>query len=389
MKDRRKICVFTGTRADYGLLRSLMLEIKADPELELQIVASGMHLSAEFGLTYREIEADGLVIDAKVEMLLSSDTAVGIAKSMGLGTIGFGDALERLRPDIALILGDRFEALAAAQAVLVAGIPLAHVHGGEISEGAIDESIRHAISKMAQWHFVAAEPYRQRVIQLGESPDAVFNFGAPGLDCLDGMEWLDRDQLAAELGMSLREPVLLVTYHPVTLGDGAPKRALGELLAALDQFPQATIVFTYPNADAGGRELIRSIDEYVARNLERTKAFVSLGQRRYLNLVKISDAVVGNSSSGLTEAPALKAATVNIGERQRGRLKAKSVIDAAEDRTAIAQAISKALSSEFQAGLADTVSLYGYGNAGRQIKAQLKNQLPECRKKFFDIRHGY
>jgi UDP-hydrolysing UDP-N-acetyl-D-glucosamine 2-epimerase len=389
MNHRRRICVFTGTRADYGLLRSLMAEIKADPELQLQIVVGGMHLSTEFGLTYREIEADGFVIDAKVEMLISSDTAVGICKSMGLGIMGFGDALERLRPDIAVILGDRFEALAAAQAVLVVGIPLAHVHGGEITEGAIDESIRHAISKMAHWHFVAAEPYRQRVIQLGESPDAVFNVGAPGLDCLDGMEWLDRDQLAVELGTSLRELVLLVTYHPVTLGDGAPAQALGELLAGLDRFPQATVVFTYPNADAGGRELIPSIDEYVARNPERTKAFVSLGRRRYLNLLRISSAVVGNSSSGLTEAPALKVATVNIGDRQRGRLKAASVIDVAEERTAIALAISKALSREFQAKLAGTVSLYGHGNAGRQIKAQLKKQLPGCRKKFFDIRHGY
>ncbi len=389
MNQRRRICIFTGTRADYGLLRSLMLEVKVDPELELQIIASGMHLSTEFGLTYREIEADGFVIDAKVEMLLSSDTAAGISKSMGLGTIGFGDALERLRPDVAVILGDRFEALAAAQAVLVAGIPLAHVHGGEITEGAIDESIRHAISKMAHWHFVAAEPYRKRVIQMGEPPDAVFNFGAPGLDCLDDMEWLDRDQLAAELGLALRETVLLVTYHPVTLGDRAPTFAFGELLAALDQFPQATIVFTYPNADAGGRALIRSIDEYVACNPERSKAFVSLGQRRYLSLLRLSNVVVGNSSSGLTEAPALKVATVNIGERQLGRLKADSVIDADEDRLAIVQAIAKALSGEFQAGLKDAVSLYGYGNAGRQIKDQLKKPLPGTRKKFFDIRHGY
>ncbi|PNK01634.1 UDP-N-acetylglucosamine 2-epimerase [Cylindrospermopsis raciborskii] len=387
MTSKRKICIVTGTRAEYGLLYWLIKEIADDPDLQLQIIATGMHLSPEFGLTYQQIEADGFSIDAKVEMLLSSDTPVGIAKSIGLGVIGFADALERLKPDILLVLGDRFEVLAAAQAAMVSRIPIAHIHGGETTEGAFDEQIRHAITKFAQWHFVAAEPYRQRVIQLGESPQRVFNLGAPGLDHLGRLDWCDRPTLEQFLGIKLLSPIFLVTYHPVTLDEQSPAIAMGELLTALDAFPQATVILTYPNADTGGRVLIEQIDQWVNSNQHRAKAFVSLGQQRYLSLMREANVIVGNSSSGITEAPALKKATVNIGDRQKGRLKAKSIIDVSEDSTSIMDAIHQALSPKFQSLLPSVQSWYGSGNVSYKIKETLKTFTPQTQKSFFDIDH--
>lgn len=388
MSNQRKICIVTGSRAEYGLLYWLMKEISNDSELRLQIVATGMHLSPEFGLTYRQIEADGFTIDAKVEMLLSSDSTVGIVKSMGLGVIGFADVLDRLKPDVLVVLGDRFEILAAAQAALLSRIPIAHIHGGESSEGAFDEGIRHAICKMAQWHFVAAEPYRKRVVQMGESPDRVFNFGAPGLDHLAMLEWVERRELEISLQIQLNTPLFLVTYHPVTLVASNPEESMVELLNALENFPDATVIFTYPNADTGGRVLIECIDRFVSHNEKRSGAYVSLGQQRYLSLMRQADVVIGNSSSGLTEAPALKRATVNIGERQRGRLKATSVIDASENSQDITQAIRLALSSDFRRNLPDTVSLYGLGCVSQKIKTTLKEVEPEVSKSFFVIEHG-
>jgi UDP-N-acetylglucosamine 2-epimerase (non-hydrolysing)/GDP/UDP-N,N'-diacetylbacillosamine 2-epimerase (hydrolysing) len=385
MTSKRKICIVTGTRAEYGLLYWLIKEIADDNELHLQIIATGMHLSPEFGLTYRQIETDSFTIDAKVEMLLSSDSPVGIAKSIGLGVIGFADALERLKPDILLLLGDRFEILAAAQAAMVARIPIAHIHGGETTEGAFDEQIRHAITKFAQWHFVAAEPYRQRVIQLGESPDRVFNFGSPGLDHLQYMNWLNRPALEQSLDLELRSPLFLVTYHPVTLDKQSPSIPMRELLMALDSFPNATVILTYPNADTGGRILIEEIERWVSQNQHRAKAFVSLGQQRYLSLMGEADVIIGNSSSGLTEAPALKKATVNIGDRQKGRLKAKSVIDTPENRQDIIKGIYQALSKEFQSMLPSVESLYGRGNVSQQIKEKLKFVPLQTQKGFFDI----
>lgn len=389
MSAKRKICIVTGTRAEYGLLYWLMKEIADDDYLKLQIIATGMHLSPEFGLTYQQIEADGFRIDAKVEMLLSSDSPVGIAKSIGLGVIGFADALERLKPDILVVLGDRFEILAAAQAAMIARIPIAHLHGGETTEGAFDESIRHAITKLSQWHFVAAEPYRKRVIQLGESPECVFNFGAPGLDHLQYIKWLDRPTLEQSLGIELRSPLFLVTYHPVTLYKQSPSIAMQELLVALDRFPEATVIFTYPNADTGGRVLIEQINRWVKTNQDRAKAFVSLGQQRYLSLMRQADVIVGNSSSGLTEAPALKKATVNIGDRQKGRLKAKSIIDAPERSEDIIAALHQALSHKFQAMLPLVESWYGLGNVSQQIKKQLKAVHLQTQKSFFDIKHEF
>lgn len=385
--SKRKICVVTGTRAEYGLLYWLMKEIKADRDLTLQVIATGMHLSPEFGSTYRVIEEDGFSIDARVEMLLSSDTPTGVAKSMGVGMIGFADAFERLKPDILVLLGDRFEILAAASSAMAERIPIAHLHGGESTEGAIDEAIRHAVTKMAHLHFVAAEPYKQRVIQLGEDPERVLNFGATATDNIKKLKLMDRRKLESSLGFRLGERSFLVTYHPVTLGSRGPERAMRELFKALDGFPDARIILTRPNADAGGRAIIRMIDEYSSERPGRVMVSASLGQLKYLSTMKHVDAVIGNSSSGIIEAPALKKPTVNLGDRQRGRLKAPSVIDTDEKAEAIKAAIKKALSPEFQRSLSRVSSPYGDGNASVRIKDYLKKaDLKDILfKKFFDI----
>ena len=383
----RKICVVTGTRAEYGLLYWLMKEIQGDRDLELQIIATGMHLSPEFGLTYKVIEKDGFSINDKVEMLLSSDTPVGIAKSIGLGVIGFADALEQLKPDILVLLGDRYEILAAAQAAMVARIPIAHLHGGEATEGLIDEAIRHAVTKMSHFHFVAAEPYRQRVIQLGENPDKVLNFGAPGLDNIKRLSLLNKENFENSINFRLGKINFLVTYHPVTLSDQGPKHAMQELFRALDHFKDAKIILTKPNADTDGRVICQMIDDYMARQSNRVIATTSLGQLRYLSAIKHVNAVIGNSSSGLIEAPALKKPTINLGDRQRGRLKAASVIDCDENAEAIIAAIQKALSADFMQSISNVLSPYGEGNASVRIKDYLKNvNLKDVLlKKFFDM----
>lgn len=381
----RKICVVTGTRAEYGLLYWLMKEIQDDTDLQLQLIVTGMHLSPEFGLTYKTIEEDGFIIDARVEMLLSSDTPVGIAKTIGLGVIGFADALDRLKPDVMIVLGDRYEILAAAQAALVARIPIAHIHGGETTEGAIDESIRHAITKMSHLHFVAAEPYRIRVIQLGEHPDTVFNVGAVGIESLNRLQLLDRVQLEQCIDFELGTTCFLVTYHPSTLGAIEPRSAMQALLGALHHFPDASIIFTKPNSDTDGRILGQMIDEYAQYNEGRVAVFTSLGQIRYLSAMKLADVVIGNSSSGIIEAPACGTPTVNIGERQSGRLKADSIIDCQETTESIVTAIKTALSVQFRSGIEQGVSLYGYGDSARQIKDQLKQARPAYTKRFYDL----
>lgn len=368
----RKICVVTGTRAEYGLLYWLLREIEADEALTLQLVVTGMHLAPEFGMTVESIERDGFPIAERVEMLLSSDTPVGVAKAIGLGVIGFADVLARLQPDVVVVLGDRFEVLAVAQAALVARIPLAHLHGGEVTEGAFDDAIRHAITKMAHLHFVAAEPFRQRVIQMGEHPDRVFLVGAPGLDHLKRSPLLDRDALEAALGVPLRTPTLLVTYHPVTLDAGDPAEPLRELFAALDRLPDSLVLFTKANADTHGRALNALIDAYAAERPERVRAFASLGQTRYLSALHHADAVVGNSSSGLIEAPAAGVPTVNIGDRQGGRLRGASVLDCAPERDAIGAALARALDPAFRAAVREMASPYGRGDASRRIKDCLK-----------------
>ncbi len=362
----RKVCVVTGTRADYGCLRWLMEGIRQADGLELQIIATGMHLSPEFGLTYREIENDGFLIHRKVEMLLSSDTPSGIAKSMGLGMIGFADALEQLAPDLIVVLGDRFEIFAAAAAAMTARIPLVHLHGGETTEGAIDEAIRHAITKMAHLHCVAAEDYRRRVIQLGELPDRVFLVGGLGVDAIKRVPLLDKEALEAALDFKFGPRNLLVTFHPVTLEQSTAGEQLAELLQALESLEDTHLIFTMPNADTDGRVLIGMIEDFVKRH-PRARAYPSLGQVRYLSCLQFVDAVVGNSSSGLAEVPSFRKGTINIGDRQRGRLKAASVIDCAPERQAIQQALKTLYSHEFQSALPGTRNPYGEGGASEKI----------------------
>jgi len=382
---KRKIALFTGTRAEYGLLFWLMKDLQANELFELQVIVSGMHLSPEFGETWRDIEQDGFHIDAKVEMLLSSDTPVGVVKSIGIGTLGFADALDRLQPDMVVVLGDRFEALAFVQAALIMQIPIAHLHGGEITEGAYDDAIRHAISKMANLHFVAAEPYRRRVIQMGESPGRVFNVGAIGLDHLLRSPKMNLEELAESLGFPLRLPYLLVTYHPVTAEEESPEKSFNALLSALDSFPEYQIVLTYPNADNGGRAIIPMIEAYAQRQPERVLAIPSLGFRRYLSAVSMASAVVGNSSSGIIEVPAFGVPTVNIGVRQRGRLAAGSVLHCEPDAEVIERVLRLALSKEFSDSSKSAVNPYGQGNAAEAIVRVLERYDGTFNKTFYDL----
>lgn len=385
---KRKICVVTGTRAEYGLLYWLMKEIQADDALDLQIIATGMHLSPEFGLTYQTIEQDGFFIDEKVEMLLSSDTPVGITKSIGLGVIGFADALQRLQPDIMVLLGDRYEALAAAQAAMIARIPIAHIHGGEVTEGVVDEAIRHSITKMSQLHFTSAPKYRKRVIQLGEQPEHVYETGAPGIDNILRMRFMDQTELEHSIGFSLGDRFFLVTYHPVTLGKDQVEKCMQELLAALDQFPDIKVLFTKANSDAGGRCINRMIDAYAAKNPKRVYSIVSLGQCRYLSAMKLCEAVIGNSSSGILEAPVLKKPTVNIGDRQKGRERFISVLDCQENVLDIAAAIQRAMSDEFKVYLGQMEIAHADGKIAVRMKEILKqvNLQGICQKHFYDLK---
>lgn len=367
----RKICVVTGSRAEYGLLRWVMQGIKDEPTLTLQIIATGMHLSPEFGMTYRQIEEDGFNINRKIEVLTSSDTAVGIAKSMGLGLISFAESFDQLNPDLIVVLGDRFEILAAASAALVARIPVAHLHGGETTEGAFDEAFRHSITKMSHLHFVATQTYQNRVIQLGEQPDKVFLVGALGLDSIKRLTLLSRSELEQSLSIKLGKKNLLITFHPVTLENETAAQQMQELLMALSALEDTKLIFTYPNADTNGRVLIKMIQDYVADH-KNSSAFTSLGQIRYLSCLAHVDAVVGNSSSGLIEAPSFKIGTINIGDRQRGRIQATSVINCKPITHDITDALSKLYSTDFQTILARTENPYGTGGASEKILSVIK-----------------
>jgi UDP-hydrolysing UDP-N-acetyl-D-glucosamine 2-epimerase len=380
----KKIAVFTGTRAEYGLLYWLLKDIQADAGLNLQLLVSAMHLSPEFGLTYQQIEKDGFVISEKVEMLLSSNTAVGTAKSIGLGVIGFADALDRMKPDLLIILGDRFEALAAAQAAMILRIPVAHIHGGEITEGAYDDAIRHAITKLSLLHFTSTEAHRGRVIQLGENPSRVFDVGAVGLDHLQRSKLMSIKELSVSLNFKLDKPYLLVTYHPVTLAMEPATSSFKNILKALDEYPDFQIILTYPNADDGGREIIPLLEEYAHNNPERVLAIPSLGQLRYLSAIRHAKAVVGNSSSGIIEVPSFKVATINIGERQRGRMAAKSVFSCGHTAKEIKDALDDALS----ANLTQIVNPYNKGNASESILEQVKMANLSVVKSFYDIQKG-
>lgn len=385
----RTICVVSGTRADYGLLQWVMHGIRRDPALKLQVIATGMHLSPEFGLTYREIEADGFAIDRKLEILTSSDSASGVTKSVGLGVIAFADAFAELNPDIVLLLGDRFEIFAATTAAMIAGLPIAHLHGGEITEGAFDDAIRHSITKMSHLHFVAAEPYRRRVVQMGESPERVFLSGGLGVDTIRKTPLLSRADFEASIDFKLGKKNLLVTFHPVTLEPGAAPVQMAELLKALDSLKDTRLILTMPNADTGGRELIRMVEQFVATR-PHARAYTSLGQLRYLSCMAHVDGVIGNSSSGLAEAPSFRKGTVNIGDRQRGRLKAASVIDCDPDCASIITAIDKLYSPSFQASLESVESPYGDGGASEKIVDVLKHfDIDNITKKsFYDLPDG-
>ena len=383
----RKICVITGTRAEFGLLRWLMQEIHNEPYLELQVIVTGMHLSPEFGMTYREIEQAGFSIDAKIEMLLSADTATAVTKSMGLGLIGYADAYARLAPDMIVLLGDRFEIFSAAAAAMIAGIPVAHLHGGETTEGAFDEAIRHSITKMSHLHFVAAEDYRRRVIQLGEQPDRVFLVGGLGIDAIKRATLMDLETLEASLDFKLGPRNLLITFHPVTLEGLSSGQQMEELLAALCELDDTHLIFTIPNADNGNRELTRMINTFVATH-RNACVHASLGQLRYLSCMKYVDGVVGNSSSGLTEAPSMGIGTINIGDRQKGRLASSSVINCEPNLNSIRIALKKLYEPTFKSMLIDSVNPYGQGGASKKIVEVLKNYSYKniLKKSFFDMR---
>jgi len=382
--NKRKICVVTGTRAEYGLLYWLLKGLQSESELELQLIVSGMHLSPEFGSTYKFIEEDGFVITEKIEMLLSSDTPVGITKSIGLAVLSFAECLERLKPDILVLAGDRYEILAAAQAALIAKIPVAHLFGGDTTEGAFDEAIRHSVTKMSHLHFVSTEFAAKRVRQMGENPNHIYSVGSTGLDFIRKATLLTKAQLSEKLGFEFKKRNIAVTFHPATLDEQKPEEQFNELLRALESLGEDVgIVITKPNSDTYGRKLIEMIDEFVNRH-SYAKAFASLGQLLYLSLLSNADTVVGNSSSGLYEAPTFKIPTINIGNRQRGRLQASSVLNCGPNQ----QEIEQALRTAFAMNCKDTVNPYGDGYASERIVKVLKeldNPRSLIQKSFYEV----
>jgi GDP/UDP-N,N'-diacetylbacillosamine 2-epimerase (hydrolysing) len=383
-KVKRKICVVTGTRAEYGLMSLLMKSINDNDGLELVVIVTGSHLSPEFGLTYKEIENDGFKINKKIEMVLSADTPSAIAKSTGLGMIGFADALAEIEPDAIIVLGDRYEILAAAFSAVIAKIPIAHIHGGETTEGAYDEFIRHSITKMSWWHFAANEEYKKRIIQLGESPDRVFNVGGLGVDIIKHSKLLSKEQLAQNTGINFLSKNLLVTYHPATLENQSSKENMQILLEALAEMKNINLIFTMPNADSDGRAVFTLIENFVSNYPERAIVFKSMGHLNYLSTLQYVDGVIGNSSSGIIEAPSFKIGTLNIGSRQKGRLKAKSVIDCDFTVSAIKSGINYLYSSKFQKIVSSAKNPYGEGSASEKIMNILMSKpFPTDIKKFF------
>ena len=382
----RKICVVTGTRAEYGLLYWLMKEIQKDKDLELQLIVTGMHLSTEFGLTYKIIEQD-FVIDKKIEMLLSSDTAIGISKAMGLAQISFSESFEELKPDLLVVLGDRYEIFSATSSAMIANIPITHLHGGETTEGAFDESIRHSITKMSHLHFTATDEYRNRVIQLGEDPSRVFNVGGLGIDNIKKLKLLSKKEFEKSIDFKLNKKNLIVTFHPVTLENSTNSEQFQNLLDAIDGLEDTNIIFTKANSDTDGRVINQMIDKYVSKSIHKTAAFTSLGQLRYLSALQYVDAVVGNSSSGLLEAPSFNIGTINIGDRQKGRIMANSVISCGSNAKAIKKAFKKLYSKEFNNTIINTKNPYGNGGASKEIVDIIKNTDLDViiKKSFWDI----
>ena len=384
---KRKICVVTGTRAEYGLLRWLMHGINKSTKLELQIIATGMHLSPEFDLTYKEIEKDGFHIHRMVEMLLSADTPSAISKSTGLGLIGFADVFAELKPDLIVLLGDRFEILAASISAMFANLPIAHIHGGETTTGAFDEAIRHSITKMSWWHFVAAAEYEKRVIQLGEKPGRVFNVSGLGVDAIKKTNLLSKDELMIKTGIKFGKKNLLITYHPVTLENKTSQQDFKSLLDVLSEIKDIYLIFTMPNADSDGRVIKKMINDFVFNQSERSISFTSMGSLNYLSTLQYIDGVIGNSSSGLAEAPTFNIGTINIGDRQKGRLKAESVIDCKPIKESILYAINKLYSNDFQEILKHVKNPYGEGTATEKIMNILKTHpIPKkLKKEFYDL----
>ena len=386
----RKICVITGSRAEYGLLRWVMQGIKDHPDLTLQLIATGMHLSEDFGMTVDEIENDGFKVDFKVETLDNNDSAVGIAGAMSRGLSGVAEALNNLRPDLILVLGDRYEIFVSVAAVLVAKIPVAHIHGGELTIGAYDDAFRHAITKMSHLHFVATEEYKNRVIQLGENPSSVFVVGGVGIDSINNLKLLSKSDLEKELNLTFKEKSLLITFHPETLAKSSPAKQMQELLSALEDQENTTFIFTMPNADTGGREITQMIKDFIAENPD-AYSFTTLGQLKYFSCINAVDAVVGNSSSGLLEVPTFKKATINIGDRQKGRLQANSIINCAPDKKSIINSLDRIYSWNFQDSLKTTINPYGAGGASAKIVKIIRKVSLEhlINKNFYDLESEY
>lgn len=386
----KRIGIMTGTRAEYGLLKPLMQEINKDNDMELYLIVSGMHLSPEFGMTYQEIEEDGFEINAKVEMLLSSDSPAGISKSIGLGVIGFADEFQRADLDMLILLGDRYEALSAAISAMVMRIPIAHLHGGELTEGAIDEGIRHSITKMSYLHFTSTEQYRNRVIQLGENPERVFYVGALGVENIKKINLMTKEELERSIHFEIDENTVIVTYHPVTLENNTVEEQFLNLLEVLDRNPKIRMIFTKANADTNGRIVNELIDKYAAQNSERACAFVSLGQKRYLSALKYCRIVIGNSSSGIIEAPSFGKTIINIGDRQKGRICADSVINCGYTQQEIQQAMETALTEEFENKASNCRNPYEKENTAANIisviKDYLLNDKIKLKKGFYDIK---
>ncbi len=379
----RKICIITGTRAEYGLLSRLIKLVHEDIDLKLQLLVTGMHLSPEFGFTWKEIEKDGFPITSKIDMQLSSDTAVGIVKSMSIAQSSFAETFKELKPDIIVLLGDRTEIFAAASAALITGIPIAHIHGGEVTEGAYDDAIRHSITKMSHLHFTSTEEYRKRVIQLGEQPETVFNVGAPGVDNILHLKLLEKKELERKLNLKFKKRNLLVTFHPVTLEENSAEKKFTELLKALDGLKDTMLIFTKPNSDKGGRVIIKLIDEYVLNNPEKTVSFISMGQLNYLSTIQFMDAVVGNSSSGIIEVPVFNIPSVNIGNRQKGRITGPTIINCEAQKESIKSALEKAFTFDKTKKWEHP---YGDGSASEKILEIIKNKLPvNIAKSFYDL----
>jgi len=383
---KRKICVVTGTRAEYGLLHRLLLILKNDPQIELQLVVTGSHLSPSHGMTIDEIESDGFVPVAKLSVDLSDDSKLATVKAMADVTSQIAETLSSLAPDVVVLLGDRYEILATAQAALILGIPVAHIHGGEITSGAFDDSIRHAITKMSSLHFVAADEYARRVVQLGEQPSSVFNVGSLGVENALASKLLNKNDLSKALNVELESPILLVTYHPTTRSTMSVTEEIDQVLSALENFSYCTIVFTGVNADPGNSEVSSRITKFVQCDTRLRSLHASLGQHKYLSLLNLCDVVIGNSSSGIIEAPAFGKPTVNIGNRQDGRLRADSIIDVGVTKQEIQTAIETALSPTWRERCAKTVSNYKSSNTAKLIADTLKNAELNLHKTFFDIK---